>query len=173
MNVAFFMFFRYKNVTFKGKVNFLAVNCQNSSRLGVFVGGESIASIISDAWMNPRPKNIEIFDFSLQKRDIHRKNFQKSSFSKKIFIQRCSAHRVGSEKHQNCARSPKNMRFFIENTRFLAQKIDFFKFLGQKSSKKIFLSSAIDSTHKITPRNDVSEKNFFSSEISPGFAPPL
>ena len=58
-NFVFFRFFRYKNVTFIGKVNFLAINCLNSGTLGVFMDGESISSNIFDAWTGSGPKNLE------------------------------------------------------------------------------------------------------------------
>ena len=58
-NFVFFRFFRYKNVTFIRKVNFLTIKCQNSDTLGVFIGGESIPSIIFHAWVDSGPKNLE------------------------------------------------------------------------------------------------------------------
>ena len=50
-----------------GKVDFLTVNRQNSSGIGVFDGSESIASIISYARMGSGPKNLEFCDFFVTK----------------------------------------------------------------------------------------------------------
>ena len=44
---------------------------------------------------------------------------QPQNFFEKIFMQRCSARRVGPEKHQDGARNLKNMRVFIGNMHFL------------------------------------------------------
>ena len=56
-------FFDFKGVGSKSvepkKLEFLALNCQNSSTLQVSRGGKSIGSIIFDAKMGPGPKNLE------------------------------------------------------------------------------------------------------------------
>ena len=57
----FLPFFHRKNLDHR-KSQFLAANYHNSRGIGVFDGGESIASIIFDAWMSPGPKNFEIFE---------------------------------------------------------------------------------------------------------------
>ena len=58
-----FTIFRHKNVTFYGKVNFLTSDGRNSSSIRVFVGGESIASNIFDAWIDSESKNLKILRF--------------------------------------------------------------------------------------------------------------
>jgi hypothetical protein len=55
-------------------LKFLLSDRRDSSPIGVFSGGESFASIIFDAWMGPILKTLNFSDFSLQKRDTHRKS---------------------------------------------------------------------------------------------------
>ena len=47
----------------KGKTNFSLSDDHKSCTRGVFGGGESIASNIFDAWIDPESKNLECNDF--------------------------------------------------------------------------------------------------------------
>ena len=58
-----FLPFSHRQTLYHRKVNFLVVNRQNSRGIGVFGGGESIASIIFSVWMGLGPKNFEFFRF--------------------------------------------------------------------------------------------------------------
>ena len=61
--------------------------------------------------------------------------FSKIELFEKIFIKRCSARRIGSEKHQDCVRDPKNTSFFIGN---MLKKSIFSMFWVKKVRKNFF-----------------------------------